>query len=55
MIQAPPAVEARPAEAPKDLAPAPAAAPGMPFVLIILFTALAVIAIGLVLFFILRH
>lgn len=57
MIQArpqPPA-EARPAEAPKTAVPAPAAAPGVPFVLIILFTALAVIAIGLVLFFALRH
>jgi hypothetical protein len=55
MIQVPPAVEARPAEAPKAAVPAPAAKPGMPFVLIILFTALAVIAIGLVLFFVLRH
>ena len=55
MIQAPPATEAKPAEAPKAVAPAPAAAPGMPFVLIVLFTALAVIAIGLVLFFVLRH
>jgi hypothetical protein len=55
MIQAPPATEAKPAEAPKAVAPAPTAARGMPFALIVLFTALAVIAIGLVLFFVLRH
>ena len=55
MIQAPPPAEARPAEAPKAAAPAPAAKPGMPFALIVLFTALAVLAIGLVLFFVLRH
>jgi hypothetical protein len=50
-----PPAEARPAEAPKNVAPTPAAAPGMPFVLIVLFTALAVLAIGMVLFFALRH
>jgi hypothetical protein len=55
MIQAPPPAEARPAEAPKAAAPAPAAKPGVPFALIVLFTALAIIAIGLVLFFVLRH
>jgi hypothetical protein len=55
MMQAPPATEAKPAEAPKAVTPAPAAAPGLPFVLIVLFTALALIAIGLVLFFVLRH
>jgi uncharacterized membrane protein len=55
MIQAPPPPAAKPAEAPKAAVPAPAAKPGMPFALIVLFTALAVIAIGLVLFFVLRH
>jgi hypothetical protein len=55
MIQAPPAAEARPAVAPKAVAPAPAAKPGMPFALIVLFTALAVFAIGLVLFLVLKH
>ena len=57
MIQQPPQppVEARSAEAPKPAAPAPTAAPGMPFLFIVLFTVLAVVAIGLVLFFVLRH
>ena len=55
MIQTPPPAAAKPAEAPKAVAPAAAAKPGMPFALIMLFTALAVLAIGLVLFLVLRH
>jgi hypothetical protein len=57
MIQQPPRppAEARSAEAPKAAVPAPAAKPGIPFALIMLFTALAVVAIGLVLFLVLRH
>jgi hypothetical protein len=55
MIQPPPPAGKTAADVPKMAAPAPAAAPGMPFMLIVLFTVLAVIAIGLVLFLVLRH